>query len=121
MIIHRSLDLIESWDVWLEAHIELADKWEGRPPWQGVPGPELADERRRARRAEAQAEAARSVGYARRLAIDARVAELQRTVDEAAGSLSWRATQPLRELNRLRRIQRERRARVTPPDRPGTL
>jgi hypothetical protein len=116
VIVHRSLELIENWDVWLEAHMQLAGKWEGRPPWEGVPGPGLADVRRRARRAEAQAEAARSVGYARRLAIDARVAELQRTVDEAAGSLSWRATRPLREINRLRRIQRARR--LQPPRRP---
>jgi hypothetical protein len=119
VIIHRSLDLIESWDVWLEAHMQLAAKWEGRPPWQGVPGPELTDARVRARRAEAQAEAARSVGYARRLEIDARVAELQRAVDEAAGSLSWRATRPLREINRLRRTQQARRP--GPPGRRPTL
>ena len=119
VIIHRSLELVESWDVWLEAHMQLAGKWEGRPPWQGVPGAELADQRVRARRAEAQAEAARSVGYARRLVIDARVAELQRTVDEAAGSFSWRATRPLREINRLRRAQRARRAQ--PPTRRPTL
>jgi GT2 family glycosyltransferase len=109
VIIHRSLELVEDWDPWIEAHIQLAAKWEGRHPWNGVPARELADERLRARRAEAQAEAARSVGYARRLAIDARVAELQRTVDEAAGTLSWRATRPLREINHWRRVQRSRR------------
>ena len=106
VIIHRSLDPIEDWDTWLEAHVQLAAKWEGRAPWEPL---ELGDERMRARRAEAQAEAARSVSYARRLAIDAHVAELQRTVDEAAGSLSWRATRPLREINQLRRAQQARR------------
>ena len=112
VVVHRSLDLVEDWDTWLEAHMQLAAKWEGRPPWEGGQPLGLADERIRARRAEAQAEAARSVSYARRLAIDAHVAELQRTVDEAAGSLSWRATRPLREINRLRRVQQARR---TPP------
>jgi hypothetical protein len=116
VIIHRSLDLIEDWELWIEAHMQLAGKWEGRPPWEGIPGPELADERMRARRAEAQAEAARSVGYARRLAIDARIAELEQGIDHAAGSLSWRATRPLREINRLRRVQRARRRE--PPRRP---
>jgi hypothetical protein len=112
VIIHRSLDLIDDWDLWLEAHVQLAAKWEGQPIWQGQAPRERADERTRARRAEAQAEAARSVSYSRRLAIDAHVADLQRTVDEAAGSLSWRVTRPLRELNQMRRIQQERRARV---------
>jgi Glycosyltransferase like family len=111
VIIHRSLDLIEDWGAWLEAHVQLAAKWEGRPPWGGGAPLEAADERIRARRAEAQAEAARSVSYARRLAIDAHVAELQQTVDEAAGSLSWRATRPLREINHLRRAQQARRSR----------
>jgi len=96
VIIHRSLDPIEDWEPL-----------------------ELGDERMRARRAEAQAEAARSVSYARRLAIDAHVAELQRTVDEAAGSLSWRATRPLREINQLRRAQQARRPE--PPGRRSTL
>jgi hypothetical protein len=120
VIIHRSLDLVEDWDAWLEAHIALAAKWEGRPPWERGGPQELADERGRARRAEAQAEAARSVSYARRLAIDAHVAELQRTVDEAAGSLSWRATRPLRQINRLRREQLQRRT-PPPPGRRPTL
>jgi hypothetical protein len=118
VIIHRSLDLVEDWDTWLEAHVQLAAKWEGRPPWEGGQPLEPADERMRARRAEAQAEAARSVGYARRLAIDAHVAELQRTVDEAAGSLSWRATRPLREINRLRRAQQQRRIGPAPGETP---
>jgi hypothetical protein len=118
VIIHRSLDLVEDWELWLEAHMQLAEKWEGQRPWEEVPGPELADARGRARRAEAQAEAARSVGYARRLAIDARVAELEQGVDAAAGSLSWRATRPLREINRLRRRQRTARRE---PRRPPSL
>jgi hypothetical protein len=118
VIIHRSLALIEDWDTWLEAHVQLAAKWEGRPPWDGGASLGLPDERLRARRAEAQAEAARSVSYSRRLAIDAHVAELQRTVDEAAGSLSWRATRPLREINQLRRTQQARRS--PPPGRRST-
>ena len=119
VIIHRSLDLIEDWEIWLEAHAQLAAKWEGRAPWDGGEATAPVDERMRARRAEAQAEAARSVSYARRLAIDAHVAELQRSVDEVAGSLSWRATRPLREINRLRRVQQARR--TSPPDRRSTL
>jgi hypothetical protein len=119
VIIHRSLALIEDWDLWQEAHMQVAAKWEGRPPWEGSASLELSDERMRARRAEAQAEAARSVAYSRRLAIDAHVAELQRTVDEVAGSLSWRATRPLREINRLRRVQQARR--TPPPNRRSAL
>ena len=121
VILHRSLELIEDFDAWIEGHMAVASQWEGRPPWTDVPGVELADERWRARRAEAQREAVRAVGYSRRLAMDAQVAVLQRMVDEAEGSLSWRVTRPLREINRLRRVQRERRARVKPKSRRRTL
>ena len=109
VVIYRALKLVESWDVWIEAHAALAAKWDGHPPWDRGQ-PTTPDEvRLRARRAEAQAEAARAVGHFRRLAIDARVAELQRAVDEASSTLSWRATRPLRELNQWRRVRQTRR------------
>ena len=57
----------------------------------------------RARRAEAEREAARTMAYSSALRVDAEVLALERAMAEMTESLSWRVTAPLRRLNRMRR------------------
>jgi hypothetical protein len=97
---HRSLELIADNEIWAEGHIEVADKWDGRWPGRDD-GP--VDWKRRARRAEAEREAARTVAYSSSNRLDAEVLALERTMAEMTESLSWRVTAPLRWLNRVRR------------------
>jgi hypothetical protein len=97
---HRPLELIEDLEVWIEGHIDVADKWDGRWPGRAT---EETDWRRRARRAEAEREAARTVAYSSALRLDAEVLALEREMAEMTDSRSWRVTAPLRWLNRVRR------------------
>jgi hypothetical protein len=100
-VYHHSLDLIGDLDMWVESHIRFAEKWDG----------EALDDaawKRRARRAEAEREAARAIGYSNMLVADARVAGLERALADATGSASWRITAPLRRLNALRADAAER-------------
>ena len=60
MIRHKTLKVVEDPDVWVEGHIDLADKWDGRLP--GAP-PRPADWKERARLAEAERDAARAHAY----------------------------------------------------------
>jgi hypothetical protein len=99
-VYHRSVELVGDLDVWIAAHIELAEKW-----GDALNGA-VADEvgwKRRARRAEADREAQRAIAFSTSLKLDARVLELERDLDEKTSSLSWRLTEPLRALNRWRR------------------
>jgi Glycosyltransferase like family len=107
VIEHRSLELVSDLELWVEAHIQLARKWEGRMP--SGPGPTV-DWKLRARRAEAQREAARAIAYSRKLGLDARIVELERQLSEATETFSWRITAPLRRMNQLLRDARSRRA-----------
>jgi Glycosyltransferase like family len=96
---HRSLELISDLEVWVEAHIRVARKWgdtlhgtvQGEAAWK-----------RRARRAEAQREAARTVAFSELMKLDARMLELERALEQKTGSASWKATAPLRAVNRIR-------------------
>jgi hypothetical protein len=95
---HHSLDLLPDAEEWIQAHIALAEKWEGQ---LGI-GEESGDWRRRALRAEAEASA-----YRLRMG----AAELQR--NDARGKLletwrspSWTWTEPVRRLGA--RIRRSR-------------
>jgi hypothetical protein len=92
---HRALKLAREIDLWVEAHIQLAVRWDDG-------GADEAGWKRRARRAEAEREAARAIAYSRGLALDARVSELERALEEATATPAWRLTEPLRRLNRLR-------------------
>jgi hypothetical protein len=99
-VFHRSVELVGDLDVWIAAHIQVAEKW-----GEELNG-EVADEagwKRRARRAEADREAARAIAFSTSLKLDARVLELERDLDEKTSSLSWRLTAPLRAVNRWRR------------------
>ena len=85
---------------WVEAHMKVAEKWDGRMP--GV-GAGAGSWKERARRAEAEAEAARAMNQSNALEADARVRELERALAETTESISWRISAPLRRLDRLRR------------------
>jgi len=96
---HRTLELVSDFEIWVEGHIDLAEKWDGR--WPGRE-PE-ADWKRRARRAEAEREAARTFAYSSANRLDAEVRALERELAAMTGSPSWRVTAPLRWINRVRR------------------
>lgn len=90
---HHSLELVDDLETWKEAHMRVAEKWDGR---MGNVGSAAGDWKQRARRAEADAAAARLEYYSLLLKHEAQMKEITR-------SLSWRITAPLRFLNVLRR------------------
>jgi hypothetical protein len=96
---NHSLELVSDPEGWIEAHIRLAEKWDGRMPRMGEAG---GDWRTRARRAEAESELARAAAISKQLQYDAREREYERAMSEITTSLSWRLTAPLRTLNRWR-------------------
>lgn len=124
VIQHSSLELVSNFDIWVEAHIAIAEKWAGvldamlPRPDNGDGGAKNQVEvdpsgedvlwKRRARAAEARREAARALAFSRMLKLDAQVSDLERAFAEKTGTLSWRLTKPLRTVNAMRR----RRARV---------
>jgi hypothetical protein len=98
---HHSLELVSDPDGWVEAHMRVAEKWDGRiADWSG------ADWKARARRAEAEAAVARAAAVSKQLRYDA----LERQREEMRTSIGWRLTEPLRRANQLRR-RATRRAR----------
>jgi hypothetical protein len=101
---HHSLDLVVENEPWVSAHIRAAEKWAG-----GIPGgpAEAADDdwKQRARRAEAEAAAARLLVRSKELQRDAQAAELENRLAEVTGSMSWRITEPLRRLNAIRKAR----------------
>jgi hypothetical protein len=108
VIRHRTLEIVEDLDVWVEGHIDLADKWDGRLP--GAP-PRPVDWKERARLAEAERDAARAHSYSHYSLLDARVAPLERRLEAMTDTFGWRLTAPLRALNALRRGDATPRAR----------
>jgi hypothetical protein len=115
---HRSLELIEDLEVWTEAHIRVAEKWDGQLRNGAT---DEATWKQRARRAEAEREAARAFAFSNALRLDARVLELERALAEKTGSLSWRVTAPLRWGNRLRRERWQRLRRGPGPESERTV
>lgn len=108
LTLHDQLDLFDKPELWVEAHMQVARKWEGR--WPGAE-PDERDWKQRARRAEAEREAARATAFSRELLVDARVERLEREFEEATGTLPWRLTRPLRRANKWRSDAAERRRR----------
>jgi Glycosyltransferase like family len=103
-VIHNhSLDLVSDPETWIEAHMRVAEKWDGRMPNVGVVG---GDWKQRARRAEAEAAAARARVVSKQLQSDARAAQLEGELDVMRESASWRITEPLRRLNAMRKRRR---------------
>ena len=93
---HRPLEMVPDPEEWIEAHIRVAEKWDGR---MGI-GAAAGTWRERALRAEADRDAARLLAHMHRLELRARVQELERGLEETTSSLSWRLTRPLRRLAR---------------------
>lgn len=105
-VIHEhSLNLLNKPEQWIEAHIRMADKWDGKMPGIGsAPG----TWKERARRAEAEASAARTQIMSEQLQSNARAKQLQEAIDEMTGSVVWKATEPLRWINARRQSRRPR-------------
>jgi hypothetical protein len=101
---HHSLELISDTDTWIEAHIRVAEKWDGR-----LPTAERGDVdwRKRALRSEAEAAASKGEAISERLRREA----TERQLSDVTESTSWRLTSPLRWPRRLlqRRRRRDRR------------
>jgi hypothetical protein len=112
---HRSLEVVpkEGLELWVEAHMQWAEKWDQRLPGTDE---DQVDWKERARRSEAEREAARAIAHSNSLRHDARVYELERTWDKLAATRSWRITEPLRRVNLWRKETLERR-RGQPPRR----
>jgi hypothetical protein len=94
---HRPLEMLPDVERWMDDHVRIAEKWDGRMPGIGSWPGTWED---RARRAEAETEAARSLAHTKRLELQARRLRLERTLAEARGSISWRITAPLRWVAR---------------------
>jgi hypothetical protein len=93
---HRSLDVISDPAVWAQAHLQLGAKLaDGETDWKA-----------RARRAEAEREAARISAYFNATVLESRVARLEQAFAEAVASPGWRLTEPLRRVNAWRRARR---------------
>jgi len=95
---YRQLEMVPDPEQWIEAHVRLADKWDGR---MGI-GAGAGSWRDRALRAEAAADAARLKDHMNELEMQARVRELERALAITTGSISWRLTAPFRRLRRPR-------------------
>jgi hypothetical protein len=87
---HHSIELISNLDAWVDAHIAFSKKWAHMLPEPTGPGDNSWEDR--ARRAEAEASAARTLSGAGHLINDSKERELQ----EILNSKSWRLTRPLR-------------------------
>lgn len=106
-VYYRSLELISDLDLWVDSHMKVAEKWDDSIPDDD---PNSVAWKERARRAEAEREAARAIAYGYALGTDARVLELERAVEEVTETLSWRVTEPLRRVNHWRNERRSRAA-----------
>ena len=101
VIHHHSLDLIGDLETWIQAHMRIAEKWDGRMPGVGVDTGDLEGARppRRGR--------GRRLPGGRRsppqLKSDARALQHERAMREMTESIGWRMTEPLRRVNALRR------------------
>ena len=99
---HQPLKLVDDLDMWVEAHVRVAEKWERSTPELGE------DEwRARARRAEAEREAARTIAYSSASKLDAHVLHLENELADITDTLSWRLTAPLRVLRQRRSERRD--------------
>jgi hypothetical protein len=93
---HRPLAMVPDPEDWVDAHVRVAEKWDGR---MGI-GSGTGSWEERARKAQADTDAALVLAYMNALESDARVRELQRGLAETTESISWRITAPLRWLQR---------------------
>jgi hypothetical protein len=101
---HRPLEMVTDQQEWIDAHIRIAEKWNGRMP--GI-GHAAGTWRERALRAEAERDASLAAAHSVQLQTLAREALLRRMIEETRTSISRRITAPLRLFRR-----------PGPPDRP---
>lgn len=99
---HHSLELISEPATWIDAHVTLAEKWDGRMPQIGTAPGSWRD---RVLAAEAERDAARLVAHRDALNAMARVAERERELEMMRTSISWRLTAPLRRRRRHRPLE----------------
>jgi hypothetical protein len=92
---HHSLDLVSEPERWVEAHVKVAEKWDGRMPGVGTATGTWVE---RAQRAEAERDAALIVDHSNAIATEAHARALAHEREEALDSISWRLTAPLRRL-----------------------
>jgi hypothetical protein len=97
---HHSLDLVSEPETWIEAHMRVAEKWDGKMEGIGQGG---GDWKQRARRGEAEAAAARAGAVTAQLKAEAHARQLEREIAIMRESIGWRLTGPLRRANALRR------------------
>jgi hypothetical protein len=90
---HRPLEMLPDPEQWTEAHVLVAEKWEGRDPGLD-PLPGSWEER--ARRAEAERDRAFAKALLHEAEADARERQLQHALAETKDSISWRITEPFR-------------------------
>src|SRR4051794_10474675 len=90
---HREIEMLPDREEWIEAHISVAEKWDGRMPRVGT-GP--GSWRERTLRAEAERDAATAQAHTKVAELEAQVRELRRGIAETRESLSWRLSAPLR-------------------------
>jgi len=112
LIHHRPLKVVDDLELWVEAHIQAAEKWDdglAKDP------PDSDAWKRRARRAEAEREAAQTIAYSAASTLVAQLDSLERELDEATGTLPWRMTAPLRQANHWRRSRAARHRGNGPP------
>jgi Glycosyltransferase like family len=102
---HHPLVPFSDPESWIDAHIRLAEKWSGRMPGVGDASGTWLE---RARRAEAERDAALLVDHANELKMDAQLRELERVLEETTRSISWRLTAPLRLIGDARAAIGER-------------
>jgi hypothetical protein len=103
---HRSYELVTDGEGWIEAHMRVAEKWDGRMPHLNQP---VDDWKQRARLAEAEAGVARLAGASKLLQAYASAEKLDNRLTEVTETTSWRITQPLRRANALRKARRQHR------------
>ncbi len=100
---HHALQLVDPPEPWIQAHVAIAEKWEGRMPGIGRANLPIADEdwKRRARIAEAETGAAHLGRVSAEMKAHARELELMGEIQVMETSLSWRMTKALRVGNKL--------------------
>jgi hypothetical protein len=96
---HHSLQPFDDPQPWIDAHIRVAEKWDGVIP--GI-GQAAGTWEERAFRAEAVRDAARLQDHANGLRFEARVRELEHALAETRSSISWRITAPIRRWHRVK-------------------
>jgi hypothetical protein len=102
---HHDLKLIRDVGNWIEAHIKIAEKWDGRMPLVGQEG-DPEDWEARARRAEAHASAERMIALSARLYREARIEHLMRQhqlMQEEVGRLRDSRNRLAAQLTSMRR------------------